>query len=193
MDKQIIIAHNYCKQSYDNKILGYTKISDMRYGIFYTDDTIYIVIRGTDNLKNLLRDVWILPVESPQGYLCHAGFMSGYNLIIKEIGEELEYTKGVYNLVFTGHSYGGAVATLLCEQFGGKLITFGSPRVYFRFSAAPRLEHTRVIRDDDPVPKIPKLFYSHRTKPLVISDKDIELLDISDHTIDTYLEGESNG
>jgi predicted lipase len=175
-----------CQASYIVDTKGFNNHEDMRFGVFVVKNTAFIVVRGTKNITNGLRDILALPVVSPKGYLCHAGFMSGYKEIITNVKHKLRKLDN-HKLVFTGHSFGGAVATLLCEYFGGTLVTFGSPRVYFRFSTHPELNHIRVIRDDDPIPLMPYFTYCHRTEPYIIKDKDKDILDISDHYIKGYL------
>lgn len=67
-------------------------------------------------------------------------------------------------VVFTGHSLGAAVATLLAAAYGGTgpaaaaLVTFGGPRVGTAAAEAliaTRTVHTRVVTTGDPVPALP--------------------------------------
>jgi hypothetical protein len=90
-------------------------------------------------------------------------------------------------VIATGHSLGGAIATLLAEHIICRLVTFGSPRVYFRLTPSPTLNHLRIVTDDDPVPGVPRILYSHRDEPWTLPDKDGSLLDVEDHSMGVYL------
>lgn len=188
--KEITTCHDLCRRSYQHTE-EFITIKKTRFGVFFLENVVYVVVRGTANFSNVLKDLYVLPKRSPKGFLCHAGFLQGFKDIQEYILHritDLTWTQSKPRIIFTGHSYGGAIATLLCEHFGGELITFGSPKVYFRFSKAPVLNHTRIIQEDDPVPKVPAIFYTHRISPFVIEDSDFSMLDIKDHSIENYLE-----
>jgi hypothetical protein len=172
-----------CRESYVSNSLGFMTVGDLRFGVRVIDGVKYIIIRGTANAKNWLRDAQVFPVRSCGGYLAHRGFVNAYRALCSG-GLPTEHNTDV---VATGHSLGGAIATLLAEHIGCKLVTFGSPRVYWRFGSAPRLDHARVICDDDPVPMIPRLLYSHRCEPTVLCDQDHQIINIADHDIDVYM------
>lgn len=172
-----------CHASYDDNAPGFTTVGDLRYGVFEMPMGTIICIRGTANLDNWLTDARVFPVRSCGGYLAHHGFVSAYRELCSG---GMPTTKGA-QIIATGHSLGGAIATLLAEHTGCQLVTFGSPRVYFRFGRAPKLNHTRVVRDDDPVQHVPKLFYSHRNDPLALHDGDAHLLQVRDHFMKGYV------
>ena len=173
-----------CGQSYSDVNLNFITVDDLRYGVFETEHGKIIVIRGTDNLENWGVNANVLPARSCGGYLAHKGFIRAY----RELCSGGMPTTKNPSVIATGHSLGGALATLLAEHIGCKLVTFGSPRVYWRFGKAPKLDHTRVVRDDDPVPEVPKFLYSHRADPLVLKDGDHRHLQIKDHFMKGYLE-----
>jgi len=172
-----------CLESYGPGGQDWYDVDDLRYGVHWHRDSTIIVIRGTANAENWLRDARFWPKKSCGGHLAHGGFVDAFRKLCA--GGMPTVKSG--NLVVTGHSLGGAVATLLAEHVGCKLITFGSPRVYWRFSWAPQLDHTRVVRDDDPVPCVPAIMYSHRCDPLTLSDGDGQLLQIEDHFMAGYI------
>ena len=173
-----------CDQSYSDVNPNFVTVDDLKYGVFETDHGKIIVIRGTDNLENWGVNANVLPARSCGGFLAHKGFVKAY----RELCSGGMPTNKDPNVIATGHSLGGALATLLAEHIGCKLITFGSPRVYWRFSRAPKLDHIRVVRDDDPVPKVPNLLYSHRQEPLVLKDGDHRGLQVKDHFMTGYIE-----
>lgn len=172
-----------CEASYDDAAPGFTTVGDLRYGVFYTEHGTIIVIRGTANADNWLTDARAFPARSCGGFLAHKGFVAAY----RELCSGGMPTVKRQNVIATGHSLGGAVATLLAEHIGCQLVTFGSPRVYWRFGRAPKLDHVRVVRDDDPVPMVPKFLYSHRTEPMLLKDKDSHLIQVKDHCMSGYI------
>ena len=172
-----------CAASYDDKADGFTTVGDLRYGVFDTDHGTIVCIRGTANLDNWLTDARFFPARSCGGYLAHKGFVRAY----RELCTCGMPTAKNANVIATGHSLGGALATLLAEHTGCKVVTFGSPRVYWRFGRAPALDHIRVVRDDDPVPEVPKFLYSHRCEPVTLRDGDSRLIQVKDHFMAGYV------
>jgi len=178
----IKVCAQLCSASYDDSAPGFVTVGDLRYGVFQIEDKTVIVIRGTANVENWLRDADAWPKRSCGGYLAHSGFVDAYRQLC---AGGMPTVRG--NIIATGHSLGGAIATLLAEHIGCKLVTFGSPRVYWRFGGAPQIDHTRVVRDDDPVPRIPQFCYSHRCDPVMLNDDDRLLVQIGDHFIAGYV------
>jgi pimeloyl-ACP methyl ester carboxylesterase len=93
--------------------------------------TAFVAFRGTQpgKLADLLADLRFGLVDWAGGGRVHSGFKEAYESISGDISAWLERsaTKGV---VATGHSLGGALATLLAAQRPeADLVTFGSPRV----------------------------------------------------------------
>ena len=170
-----------CELSYDSGAVDFVTAGDFRYGVFDTKFGRIVVIRGTANVDNWLTDLRVTPARTCGGYIGHKGFITAFRELCNS-GIPLA------NIDYaTGHSMGGALATQLAERTKCKLITFGSPRVYWRFGRAPELNHIRVIRDDDPVPMVPKFMYSHRVAPLLLQDDDHHLIQIKDHSMKSYI------
>lgn len=171
-----------CESSYDDAAPGFTTVGGLRYGVFGTPHGQIVCIRGTANFDNWLTDARVFPARSCGGYLAHKGFVAAYRELC---AGGMPTSKGA-PVIATGHSLGGALATLLAEHIECPLVTFGSPRVYWRFGRAPTLDHIRVVRDDDPVPMVPKFLYSHRTEPMKLKDNDLHLIQIGDHFMTGY-------
>lgn len=174
-----------CLASYKSDDDRFHDVDDLRYGVHQIDGLTFVTIRGTANAENWLRDADIFPIRSCGGHLAHAGFVEAYRTLCSG---GMPTIKGLPNMVVTGHSLGGGIATLLAEHTGCRLITFGSPRVYFRFASAPKIEHARVVCDDDPVPMVPRLLYSHRVEPIVLKDSDNSMIEVKDHFMQHYYE-----
>lgn len=76
---------------------------------------------------------------------------------------------------------------LLAERMGCEVVTFGCPRVYTKWGTTPVLNHIRIIRDEDPVPMIPRILFKHDCEPVVLYDSDDETIEVKDHFIDGYI------
>ncbi|KAF7298750.1 Lipase-3 domain-containing protein [Mycena indigotica] len=106
-----------------------------------------VVYRGTDSMKDAFTDaeILLLPIEKDlAGVKAHRGFRNAHNSISEDVlatvAAQLQKFPR-YSLVVTGHSLGGAVASLaapflkrgLNDTLGLKpkirLFTFGQPRV----------------------------------------------------------------
>jgi hypothetical protein len=106
---------------------------------YYEEDELYISIRGSDCIFDLLDDIDIYKVifkeiKEDNMYL-HNGFYTDF-CEIKEYVEDIIKSKPVKTIYFTGHSKGAAIATITSIYFGTiynniKIynIGFGCPRV----------------------------------------------------------------
>ena len=89
-----------------------------------------LVFKGTDTLRQWMSNLDALPVAWEQGGHVHGGFAKAF----ERIWEEFEPRIAQYELplFLSGHSLGGALATLAAARLGKTvraLYTFGSPRV----------------------------------------------------------------
>lgn len=92
--------------------------------------TRYAVFRGTEtgNLDDLLANLLIDPFEWRPGVVVHRGYGTTFDELRGPLEESLSASAG--RAIATGHSLGGALATLCAADFPGvDLITFGAPRV----------------------------------------------------------------
>lgn len=145
--------------------------------------------------NDILADLKFIPTsfDGMNNVNVHTGFLGEinkvWNLITKDISEHVKDIP----LWVTGHSLGGAMATLAgmrhaCEQ----VMTFGEPRVGIHINRAFKAKnHTRYVNGDDPVTKLPpELFfgYDHHGNPEHITDSDGETDIRYDHSIVYYSE-----
>ena len=89
-----------------------------------------IAFRGTDaaDPTDLADDAEFLQSKWPQGGLVHRGFAEALDHILAGLKPALDQLRG--RVLFTGHSLGAAMATLLASiRRPDFLYTFGSPRV----------------------------------------------------------------
>lgn len=155
--------------------------------IAHFGNTLIIQFRGSDQVKDWVRNLkarqLIIPYMSertdratPPKDMVHTGFLEAY-LVVREM--VLEITRLHMNefkrIIFTGHSLGGAIATLAAVDFvyhnrdqqeKVNCVTFGSPRVGNRVFAQGfyRLvkRRIRVTHGDDPVAWYPRPWLSWR-------------------------------
>jgi triacylglycerol lipase len=143
------------------------------------DDLILIAFRGTEitNLQDVMTDAKIELVKFPgrRGKV-HAGFWGALNLVWKDLLTILEEEQTTAQPIFiTGHSLGGALATLATARFRlemdkpvNGLYTFGAPRSGDReFAAAFNGDYKprafRYVNNNDVITRVParEMGYSH--------------------------------
>jgi len=120
-----------------------------------------IVIRGTSNIENAIIDASVKLVKDPvAGVLLHEGFSYAASRVYRDIKPML---KNDYTVNTTGHSLGGAVASILTMYLHAEgiksnmTITFGQPKITNvtgadHYRALPIL---RVVTPNDMVPVVP--------------------------------------
>ncbi|KAL0489273.1 hypothetical protein AKO1_013790 [Acrasis kona] len=105
--------------------------------------TVIVAYKGTNNVQNLVQDVKSLISTrcNMNGVACGKvgkGFLDNFYLDVKEVKAAISpYISKKYQIVFTGHSLGGATSTLAALYFitaypsmrTPTLITFASPLV----------------------------------------------------------------
>jgi hypothetical protein len=126
----------------------------------------YVVFPGTASLRDAMTDVKIRKTPWSAGQV-HRGFQAAFGSIAHEVTELLPANCEV---IVTGHSLGGALATLFADALNGfrrvhSVWTFGSPRVgngaYARAYNARLADQTfRITNAGDPVPWLPPLLLS---------------------------------
>lgn len=151
---------------------------------------IFVVWRGTESPTDFLKDASVIKVKAFQDCKVHSGFYSciqatkdklfkGLDAAVKAIGGAQE----VSNIYVSGHSLGGALATLsavlIAQQYPQlterlKVITAGSPRVgdrnFKNLFNKTIFSSIRIVHDNDIVARVPKLNYFHVNRQLKLSD-----------------------
>ena len=108
-------------------------------------DSLAIVFRGTESFRDVLADLNMIRVRMDLPHVTnrpkvHWGFLRQFrtveNQIREQIDQYLQDNSSNKNIIFSGHSLGGALSTLASVQFGKEYpnipiscVTFGSPRV----------------------------------------------------------------
>ncbi|KIW34176.1 uncharacterized protein PV07_00971 [Cladophialophora immunda] len=135
----------------------------------HTNQMIVMSFRGTTSFGNILADINLVMVPWDVCDLCtaHSGFLDSWQTVKPQIQGVLASAKASYpsyKIIATGHSLGGAVATLAAADLRGSgysiaLYTYGSPMVgnYFlaTFITNQSGGNYRVTHAQDLVPKLP--------------------------------------
>lgn len=171
-----LAAAAYCKSGTNMLIEGlreiYNPVSDLEgfVGAVPALKTIYVALRGSASVRNWIEDLEIMQTDYPSGGKVHRGFYYsalGVQPQIDAALAELGALYPLYDVVFTGHSYGAAAATLVAATSPKgtptyahpiKVITFGEPRVgnaAFADYINGIFEIHRHTHDRDMVPHLP--------------------------------------
>lgn len=151
-------------------------------------NTITVIFRGTESSADILTDLklflvpFYLPdipyVETPN---VHQGFYLQFQAVKYDLDQHIKnllQIKPEKELIFGGHSLGGALATLASVYFSSKYpssritcFTLGSPRVgdsKFTQLFNQRISHSyRYVNDNDPVPCVPTVWRFEHVKGLI--------------------------
>jgi triacylglycerol lipase len=178
MIKTIKYCMELCVKSYQSSITNkkyhsfYNPINDTSGFWHIKDKVLFITFRGTVNLKDFIFDFLFfkktIPYDNQKSDIkVHEGFLLKYKGVIRDyIQRIVKKHKSIKNIIVTGHSLGGAIATLcaidLQYNFTNKhieCITFASPRVgnqAFVDSFNKRISFLiRVKNDNDFIPHLP--------------------------------------
>ena len=125
------------------------------------------VFRGTDEPKDALRDMRILPLWTRELGWCPAGFLKASRRLVNKVTSIcLERDIDHKNIELTGHSLGGAVALIVGalmtrdEIPPRQIVTFGAPRCG-RLKILDTVPVTSYRNGKDVVPMIPPLMRRH--------------------------------
>ncbi|CAM1507920.1 Fc.00g047680.m01.CDS01 [Cosmosporella sp. VM-42] len=137
---------------------------------------IVVSVRGSSNIRN-----WIANLEFAQqdcsfvaGCGVHTGFQKAWAEISAPVKAAVAKAKAAnpsFKIISTGHSLGGAVATLAAAYLrkdgnAVDLFTYGSPRVgnnvFANFVTNQAGAEFRVTHGDDPVPRLPPIVFGYR-------------------------------
>lgn len=194
----------YSYKIYDDKInykptcvFAKKDIDNIKLLLLKKDQTIYIVVRGSDNKQNWLLDfkywkTW----DKELGVYIHSGYKKASQKITEWLTDFLlNPVLNVYDFVFTGHSLGGAIAAICGLELADKgmnvtnIITFGQPKITNKKGAQKLSEkelvisgkYVRFINDKDIVNLLPpnsllgfwKGKYQHFGEEYILLDNDI--------------------
>ena len=146
------------------------------------DNKLITWFRGTESKRDVLVDLnffrtkFYMPNVTNNVYV-HKGFYNQFNSVFNKLDNNITNYMLENNtnkeLIFIGHSLGGALATLGSCYYANKYpniktscVTFGSPRVgnrsFVKIFNKTVSESYRFVNDNDPVPCLPsRLRYKH--------------------------------
>lgn len=170
------------------------------YGIFYINKTDAVVVfKGTSSIGDWASNVKL--VKTDDFYNIPGKFHDGFHDMLLGTREvERIYNKlklSVTKVYITGHSLGGALATIFysyCKKcdIDAELVTFGSPRVgdkefaeYLNSGNPEKMR--RYVNGSDVVCRIPYLGYHHVNTKILLG-KSCFIPSVKDHSISAYLE-----
>lgn len=196
MEQELLkIAEVACAVYADEKDIpapkGYTMIAflnssaNTQCAIFKNKNTLLVAFRGSQEVRDFIQDLKLRKVQftkrRPKSQV-HRGFNQAYRDVRVRLHKiYATHRKDIKDIIFTGHSLGGALATLASYDFkldyNGdvvvRCVTLGSPRVGNRWFAKDFSkmidDNTRIVNGGDPVTQIPSwwhLRYWHVTGQL---------------------------
>ena len=145
--------------------------------------------RGTDEPKDALRDMRILPLWTRELGWCPAGFLKASRRLVNKVTSVcLEQDIDHKDIILTGHSLGGAVALILGalmtrdEIPPTEIVTFGAPRCG-RLKILDGISVTQYRHGKDIVPLVPPLMRRHNDLIRIGNPKSL----IKDHFVINYV------
>lgn len=196
------LTHEHYKLKARFEIKSNGLLSNIHGFIASNTTTMVVAFRGTkiSSPSNIITDLKALPTkEFLDSIHCHRGFVGAYNSIKEDVTKYVKEQIGQRRLIITGHSLGGAVASLFTYDISNKLkniklemYVYGCPIVckdpfpeYFS-----RLSSYAVIVEGDAVPTF-RIPLSGLKKPMneyyLLKAYDGIGSGIQNHEIDTYI------
>ncbi|KAM0283415.1 hypothetical protein ACHAQH_002538 [Verticillium albo-atrum] len=177
-------SENGCPEVEANRATTIASFSGVSSGIealVARDDvarTIVLTVRGSSNIRNWISNILFAftgCTDLTAKCKVHTGFNNAWREIRTPAIAAIKQARAAnpsYTVVATGHSLGGAVATIAAAYLRAKesipvtLYTYGSPRVgndYFaNFVSAQAGAEYRVTHAADPVPRLPPIILGYR-------------------------------
>lgn len=158
-----------CRTEFDFENCTFLRRKQSECFVAASTKTILVCFRGTQGIRDWIANLNIAEQAATHG-MVHGGFLQGY----LDIRDELETVvdsalSNGQQLVITGHSLGGALATVAASEWRDRydirsIYTFGQPAVgdrTFRDSMGIMKDRFfRIVNDDDIVTRVPP-FYKH--------------------------------
>jgi len=158
--------------------------SDTMLRVYTQDNRLIFAFRGTVSKLNWKTNLTARKMKlGGTDHEFHAGYLRvTTDLFDKVFGHICDGMSPMRELVFTGHSMGGALATIIAAMFADSkdtLVTFGQPRVASAatLKATLNCKYIRVVNGSDGVTQVPKLGYGHTGTLLYLCNDGRKLVD----------------
>jgi len=129
-------------------------------------DVVLVSFRGTESVGDWLTDLNALSTDRFYGTV-HRGFRTAFSVVDSDLREVLAAAPD-RPIVLTGHSLGGALATIAAAEWAGqfpisRIYTYGQPAVGKRRFPAHMIAHYsgkmfRFVNDDDIITMVPPTY-----------------------------------
>ena len=210
MCKDILEAINACKYSYDKtffdrKLLNYSKIYNnnnvLPYSLIYDKQKIYVAIRGTRDISNLLINLKLYQSSyKEENIKVHSGYLETFQKLKNNISLDINkiLTKNHEQLIYTGHSLGGVIAILTYIDLQNKYktrqkcMTFGIPKIGNNYFIDYCDNHNHIynyINKYDYISLYPYIYNYNRIKNIIFIENNSNRSSfdlIYNHHIDSY-------
>lgn len=179
----------------DKQFKTFEKVGfDTQAFVLEKDDILYVVFQGTQSKLDWLANLILRFKRSEKFGAYHTGFITVSELSFPIVGNHvLSFFKNNPNkkLVLTGHSLGGAMATMYAHILKQKypnvaidsLITFGQPRCgnfkFTKYFNSLNLDYKRFVNTGDYIADVPiplwQGLWAHSGTAFVLSDAEMQL------------------
>lgn len=155
---------------FDIKNVESGRVDNVEYFYVVYAGKLYICFQGTKDIEDAIDDSKIMATRHGYGFV-HSGFLDQAKKVQGKIST-LHQGWAKTDIIFCGHSLGGAIAVLLAPEYSS-VVTAGQPMVgnqeYIDNKTKDLISYTRIIDKGDLVPELPSniLDYAHNQHKLV--------------------------